>query len=432
MEVLVNSILTIVPFLVVIAIVVTFHEFGHYFAARLCNLPVSVFSIGFGQPLWKKTDRNGTEWRLSPILIGGYVKIPNLLTLPGPKNSFVDNAKVAGTEIPVRKKFIAVAGGPLASFILAIIVFALVITFQGFVKEPLVVKSIHNLPASDFELQPDDEILAINEEPINTLYDLYIFGNQSDPADTFYYKVRRFEEVREVTGPYPTPPIIDNINLASPAEAAGLRIGDVVLSVDGKEVGSGSDLAREVADSKGRLMDLVVFRDNQEISINLAGEFQDIPIGNGEFEKRVLIGIGLGLALEPDTYTPGPLDALWYGALRTLSVVISTLQAIPKLITNEISSCNIQGPIGIAKFSGAAANQGPIVFILFIGVLSAAIGVANLLPIPVLDGGHLVFYFYEMISGKEANGKFKYYTYVIGLGLIICLFAFTIYNDLTC
>ena len=307
-----------------------------------------------------------------------------------------------------------------------------VITFQGFVKEPLVVKSIHDLPASNFELQPDDEILAINDEPINTLYDLYIFGNQSDPADTFYYQVRRFEEVREITGPYPTPPIIDNINLASPAEAAGLRVGDVVLRVDGREVGSGSDLARVVADSKGRLMELVVFRDNQEINITLAGEFQDIPIGNGEFEKRVLIGVGLGLALEPDTYTPGPLDALWYGSLRTLSVVISTLQAIPKLITNEISSCNMQGPIGIAKFSGAAANQGPITFILFIGVLSAAIGVANLLPIPVLDGGHLVFYFYEMISGKEANGKFKYYTYVIGLGLIVCLFAFTIYNDLTC
>ncbi|MDE2739462.1 MAG: site-2 protease family protein, partial [Paracoccaceae bacterium] len=271
MEVLVNSILTIVPFLVVIAVVVTFHEFGHYFAARLCNLPVSVFSIGFGQPLWKKTDRNGTEWRLSPILIGGYVKIPNLLTLPGPKDSFVDNENVAGAEIPVRKKFIAVAGGPLASFILAIIVFALVITFQGFVKEPLVVKSIYNLPVSGFELQQDDEILAINEEPINTLYDLYIYGNQSDPADTFYYKVRRFEEVREVTGPYPTPPIIDNINLASPAEKAGLRVGDVVLRVDGREVGRGSDLAREVTDSKGQLMDLVVFRDNQEINITLAG-----------------------------------------------------------------------------------------------------------------------------------------------------------------
>ena len=134
MEALVSSILTIVPFLVVIGVVVTFHEFGHYLAARLCNLPVSVFSIGFGQPIWKMTDRNGTEWRLSPILIGGYVKIPNLLTLPGPKNSFVDNENNVGAEIPVSKKFIAVAGGPLASFILAIIVFALVITFKGFCK----------------------------------------------------------------------------------------------------------------------------------------------------------------------------------------------------------------------------------------------------------------------------------------------------------
>ena len=142
MEALVNSILTIVPFMVVIAVVVTFHEFGHYFAARLCNLPVSVFSIGFGQPLWKMTDRNGTEWRLSPILIGGYVKIPNLLTLPGPKNSFVDNEMVAGEEIPVRKKFIAVAGGPLASFILAIIVFALVITLLDSHKSPQVISKL--------------------------------------------------------------------------------------------------------------------------------------------------------------------------------------------------------------------------------------------------------------------------------------------------
>ncbi len=434
MDLIISIIFDLVPFLVVIAVVVTFHEFGHYIAARLCGLPVSVFSVGFGKPLWQITDKNGTEWRFAPYLVGGYVKIPNLLTLPGPKESFERDSYSHGTgqNIPASKKFLAVAGGPLASFLLAIIVFALAVTFQGFIKEPIVVKSIYKLPGKNFELQPGDEIQSINGTQINDLFDLYNFGNQSDPTDDFYYKVNRFDEVLEVIGPYPTPPIIDSINLESPAEAAGLRVGDVVLSVDGREIGSGSDLAREVADSKGRLMDITVYRDNQEINFNLAGEFQDIPIGNGEFEKRVLIGIGLGLALEPDTFTPGPIDALWHGTLRTLAVVLSTLEAIPKLITNEISSCNMQGPIGIAKFSGAAASQGPLVFILFIGILSAAIGVANLLPIPVLDGGHLVFYIYEMFSGREANGKFRYYTYIIGLGLIISLFAFTIINDLTC
>ncbi len=437
MDQLVNLVLTLAPFLVAIVVVVIFHEFGHYFTARLCGLPVSEFSVGFGNPIWKRKDKNGTEWRFAPILLGGYVKIPDLLTLPGPKSSFENKrygpeANQTAVKIPVQKKFLTVAGGPLASFLLAIIVFAFVVTIQGFIKEPIVVKTVHNLPVNDFELQAGDEILTINDTPINNLFDLYTFGNQADPSDIFYYKVKRFQEELEVTGPYPTPPIIDSINLASPAEEAGLMAGDIILRVDDRAIGSGSDLAREVADSKGRMLDLAVFRDNQEITIKLAGEFQDIPIGDGEFEKRILIGVGLGLALEPDTYTPGPLDALWHGALRTLSVVISTLEAIPKLITNEISSCNIQGPIGIAKFSGAAASQGPIVFILFIGVLSAAIGVANLLPIPVLDGGHLVFYIYEMVSGKEANGKFRYYTYIFGLGLIISLFAFTIYNDLTC
>lgn len=437
MDQLVNLVLILAPFVVVIVVVVIFHEFGHYFTARLCGLPVSEFSVGFGKPIWKKKDRLGTEWRFAPILLGGYVKIPGLQTFLGPKNSFENDGIESGTglrtvNIPVSKKFLTVAGGPLASFILAIIVFAFVVTIQGFIKEPIVVKTYHELPGNEYELKAGDEILAINETPINNLLDLYIFGNQADPSDIFFYRVKRFQEVMEVTGPYPTPPIIDSINLESPAEEAGLMIGDVVLSVDGREIGSGSDLAREVTDSRGRLMDLVVYRDNREINISLAGEFQDVPMGDGEFEKRILIGVGLGLAIKPQTYTPGPLDALWHGILRTFSVVVSTLEAIPKLITNEISSCNIQGPIGIAKFSGAAANQGPIVFILFIGILSAAIGVANLLPFPVLDGGHLVFYIYEMVSGKEANGKFRYYTYIIGLGLIISLFAFTIYNDLTC
>ena len=437
MDQLVNLVYILAPFLVAIVVVVIFHEFGHYLAARLCGLPVAEFSVGFGNPIWKRKDKNGTEWRFSPILLGGYVKIPDLLTLPGPKSVFENNRngpdiKHKAVNIPVRKKFLTVAGGPLASFILAIIVFAFVVTFQGFIKEPIVVKFVHDLPTNDFDLMAGDEILAINDYPINTLYDLYSFGNQADPSDLFYYRVKRDKEELDVKGPYPTPPIIDSINLASPAEEAGLMIGDLVLRVDERAIESGSDLARAVAESRGRPMELAVFRDNQVINIKLAGEFQDIPIGDGEFETRLLIGVGLGLALAPDTFTPGPLDALWYGTLRTLSVVISTLEALPKLITNEISSCNIQGPIGIAKFSGAAASQGPIVFILFIGVLSAAIGVANLLPIPVLDGGHLVFYIYEMFSGQEANGKFRYYTYIIGLGLIISLFAFTIYNDLTC
>ncbi len=438
MDSLIYFIQTLAPFLVVIVVVVVFHEFGHYLAARLSGLEVSEFSVGFGTPIWKRRDRNGTEWRFAPILLGGYVKIPGLGTMfnvnrnsqAGENYQIQFDKELA--DIPVSKKLFAVAGGPIASFVLAIIVFALVSTFQGFIKEPLVVKKIHHLPTGHYELQPGDEIQAINDTSISTLYDLYSFGNQSDPEAVFYYRVKRFSEEFEVIGPYPTPPIIDNINLESPAQASGLMVGDVILSVDGRPVGSGSDLAREVSASEGRQMDFVIFRDNQEISFSLAGEFQDLPVGNGEFEKRVLIGVGLGLAIEPDTYTPGPLDALWYGTLRTLAVVVSTLEALPKIITNEISSCNIQGPIGIAKFSGSAANQGPIVFILFIGVLSAAIGIANLLPIPVLDGGHLVFYFYELITGREANSKFRYYTYIIGLGLILSLFAFTIYNDLTC
>ena len=335
MDQLVNIVSDLAPFLVAIVVVVIFHEFGHYFTARLCGLPVSEFSVGFGNPIWKRKDKNGTEWRFSPILLGGYVKIPDLLTLPGPKSAFENKINTPGEnqtagKIPVRKKFLTVAGGPLASFILAIIVFAFVVTFQGFIKEPIVVKTVHYLPINDFDLQAGDEILTINDYPINNLYDLYTFGNQADPTDIFYYRVMRFQEEVEVTGPYPTPPVIDNINLASPAEEAGLLVGDIVLSVDGRDIASGSDLAREVTESRGRLMDLAVFRDNQVIDIKLAGEFQDIPMGNGEFEKRILIGVGLGLALEPDTFTPGPLDALWHGALRTLSVVISTLEAIPK------------------------------------------------------------------------------------------------------
>jgi len=438
-----NSLQTLIAFFFAIGIVIFVHEFGHYLAARLCGLHVEAFSVGFGPSILNFIDKRGTKWRFSLILLGGYVLIPgvgdehiNSSKTDRHSDEALDDAAPHGTspsDVSVTSKIIAVAGGPLANFILAIVLFAGMITHQGFIKEPITIQSVKPLPESfQNELLPNDEIQAINGVSIASLSDLYQYGIAADVNTLQIYTVRRDNQVYDVLGPYPFPPLIDNINLRSPADIAGLKSGDVILSVNGESIQKATDLGPIIAESNGNTMPFVIWRNGEILNVSLAAKLQDIPNANGEFEKRMIIGVSMGLSLELATYLPGPIDAIGIGLSQTYSIIMGSIQGLTKVVTAEISSCNLQGPIGIAQMTGSAAQQGWDSFIFLIAVLSAAIGFINLLPIPILDGGHLVFYGYTKLTGQEINQTIKKSALIIGIAIISSIFVFTIYNDLTC
>jgi regulator of sigma E protease len=244
--------------------------------------------------------------------------------------------------------------------------------------------------------------------------------------------------VREIEAAYPFPPLIDQVQPRSAAMDAGLQKGDVIVSVDGEEVSAFRRLQDIVAESEGRPLRLEVWRPDRSgeggdvMEFVLAPRSVDLPTGDGGFETRWLIGMTGGLAYEPATAMPGPLQSLRYGVNQTIFIMESSLSGLWHMITGAISTCNLSGPIGIAETSGAVASQGAQSFIWFIAVLSTAVGLLNLFPIPVLDGGHLVFHAYEALSGRPPSDRALRILMGAGLTLMLALMLFAVTNDLFC
>ena len=217
-----------------------------------------------------------------------------------------------------------------------------------------------------------------------------------------------------------------------PAMAAGLERDDVILAVDGRQIASFEDLRKAVAEAGGAPLNLSVWRDGAVFERTLTAREMDIPNGEGGFEKRYLIGVSGGLFFVPETVSPGPFAALGYGVRQTGMIVEQSLSGLWHMITGAISSCNLSGPIGIAQTSGEAASQGVVSFIWFIAVLSTAVGLINLFPVPVLDGGHLLFHAWEAVTGRPPSDGALRALMAGGFAMILGLMAFALTNDLFC
>ena len=211
----------------------------------------------------------------------------------------------------------------------------------------------------------------------------------------------------------------------------GLERGDLITAIDGTPVTAFKQLQETVGASDGRPLALDVWRDGETLDFVLAPRRVDLPVDGG-FETRWLIGMTGGLMFTPATRTPGPLEALSYGGEQTVFIVRSSLSGLWHMVTGAISSCNLRGPLGIAETSGAAASQGLESFIWFIAVLSTAVGLLNLFPIPVLDGGHLVFHAFEALTGRPPSDQALRVLMGVGLALLLSLMAFALTNDLFC
>lgn len=358
----------VVPFLFVLSLVVFFHEFGHFLVARWCGVRVLTFSIGFGPELIGFCDRHNTRWKISAIPLGGYVKFfgdENAASMPdkaGLAALSSDERKDSFVFQPVAKRAAIVAAGPLANFLLAIVIFAAI---------------------------------------------FMVYGKQSMSAR------------------------VDAVQPNSAAAAAGFQAGDVVLSIDGQSIDSFADMQRIVSESAGEALKVTVERNGVEQVLTATPQLKEVKDNFGNGHRIGILGISRSTAPADLKFQPvAPPQAIWLGVQETYFVIDRTLRYIGGVVVGREAADQLGGPIRIAQMSGQVATLGFIALIHLAAVLSVSIGLLNLFPIPLLDGGHLLFYTIEGARGRPLSERAQEVGFRIGLAIVLMLMIFATFNDI--
>jgi regulator of sigma E protease len=434
--------MTLVAFVVALSIIVAIHEYGHYIIGRLSGIRAEVFSLGFGPVLFARTDRHGTRWQLAALPFGGYVKfLGDSDAASGKDGAAISTLSDADRRMtmhgaPLWARTATVAAGPVFNFILSVLVFGTLFFVQGDVARPLAVAEMRPLPPAYATLEPGDRLLAIGGIDLPEESGPSFSGLEAElPREaTVEYRVLRDGAELTVPGPYPYPPLITQLAPNSAAYDIGLKVGDVIETVDGTPITAFAELKEIVEASDGRVLALKVWREGlaDPLDFALAPRRVDEPNPEGGFRTEWRIGIAGGMAFEPATERMGALPALRDGVAQTWRIAESSVSGLWHMITGAISTCNMTGPIGIAQTSGAMASQGAVSFIWFVAALYTAVGLLNLFPIPVLDGGHLVFFAYEAVAGRPPSDGALRVLMGAGLTLILGVMLFALRNDVFC
>lgn len=439
-----NLLWTIVAFVIALSAIVAVHEYGHYIVGRWSGIHADVFSIGFGPVLWSRFDKRGTKWQIALLPFGGYVKFKGDSNAASGKDeeAMEEIAEQSPEELrstmhgaPLWARAATVAAGPVFNFAMSIIVFGMIFWSQGVSREPLTVGELQPLPGTVQGLQVGDEIVAIagiTTPDFDEESNWSEFTGSLPVEPVLDYTVIRDGETLDVEAPWLFPPLIRQVAPRSAAMDIQLEQGDVITAVNGQPIFAFDQLKEFVESSDGRVLLLNVWRDGAELEFALAPRRTDEPQSEGGFVTHWRIGIVGGMMLEPATQPAGIWDSLTGGVRQTIRIIDGSLSGMWHMITGAISTCNISGPIGIAETSGAMASQGAQNFIFFIAVLSTAVGLLNLFPIPALDGGHLVFYAYEAVAGKPPSDRALRILMTVGITLILSLMLFSVTNDLFC
>ena len=441
---------TVVSFIIVIGVLILIHELGHFIMARLAGVGVERFSIGFGPVLLRWRGKE-TEYCLSVIPMGGYVKMvgeENPLEGGGAPTS--DPTKAFATK-PLWARFLIVFAGPAMNFVLAAVIFAIVLGTVGRPVWPAVVGKVAEGGPAAAALKNGDLIVRVNDEPVGSWEDLervvasssgrplQVVVRRAGVEETLILTPRKvvtrdpiFKEPKEAweigAGPQLTPQV-GVVNGGSPAERAGLKPGDVVLAVGGEPVFTPEDLMLGIQKRPGQTFDLTIERDGQRKTMAVTAErkVDRTPVG-----EEVQVGrIGVSIVTRTVKYEPyPPLAAVWYGGLRTWDMTVVTVKGLWKVVSRQIDSSNIGGPIQIASEAGRQAQEGLGSLALFTAIISVNLAVLNLLPVPMLDGGHLLFFLIEAVLGRPLSLRKREAAQQLGFVLLVLLMVFALYNDL--
>jgi len=428
-----SPVLTILAFIVALSVIVAIHEYGHYIVGRWSGIHAEVFSVGFGPVVWSRTDKRGTQWQIAALPLGGYVKFlgdSNAASVGADADAPQGRNTMLGA--PLWARAATVAAGPLFNFILSLLVFAGLLLATGQARSPLTVAELPDWPAERAqELRPGDRVLRIEGVDLDFPdgFSAAVAQLPSEPA--LRWEVLRDGTRLEVQAPHPTPTLVDGVVPRSAAARAGLRSGDVILRLDGVDVFAFRDMVEIVESSDGSAIALEIWRDGETLMQTLTPRPEAIPQEDGSMADEFKLGIrSTGLFFEPETGAVGLWEAISLGAQQVWYIITQSLNGLKHMIIGAISTCNLSGPVGIAETAGSMASEGVMSFISFIAILSTAVGLLNLFPIPILDGGHLVFHAYEAVTGRPPSDGALRILMAIGLALIGTLMVFAIGNDL--
>jgi regulator of sigma E protease len=443
---------TLIAFVAAISILVVVHEFGHFWVAQRMGVKVLRFSLGFGKPLWmKRFGRDQTEWVVAAIPLGGYVK---MLDEREGKVARKDLARAFNRQSTPKRVAIVVAG-PLFNFLFAILAYSILFMVGTDGIRPIVGNVTDSSLAQQAGFRQGDELLTIDRYQVQSWDQrrLYLYEKALDRA-TVRFSVRDADGQTQVRildlsslsaadvgagllerqiGLFPhlpeLAPIIGTTDEHGPAAQAGLRANDHIVAIDGQAVQTWQDVVKMVSSRPGEILLLRVMRDGQTQDFRVTPQ----PIENGG-QRIGRIGVGVRLPeLPPDMRVlvrHAPLAALMEGVDTTWQMSALTLKMLVKMLTLEVSTKTISGPLTIAQYAGASAQIGFDRFIMFLAVVSISLGVLNLLPIPVLDGGHLLIYLIEGIRGRPLTERSLNWAQQTGIALLIALMTLAFYNDI--
>lgn len=428
-----------VYFILALMIIVAVHEFGHYIVGRLCGIHAVTFSLGFGPSLIRRRDRRGTLWQISAIPLGGYVKF---LGDGDGASARADDSTMAGLSsremratlhgAPLWARVLTVAAGPFANVLLTLVLLAGTFQVQGVALDQPVVGQVAAMPGITAGLKPGDRIEAVNGIPTPDQKAYFEALDRLPATVTMPYTVNRDGQEMTVTDAHPMPPLVKDVQPKSAALDAGIRAGDIVTALDGQPIATFDQLPALIAAKAGAPVRVTFLRDGKSFDATLTPRERDLPDGQGGFTHRWLIGLTGGSLFEPATRHPGVVETARLAAQATWSLTTTNVSGIAHILRGTISSCNVSGVIGMAEVVSQAAKQGLDAFVQILAVVSLGIGLMNLLPIPVLDGGHLMFHAWEAVRRRPPSPAVMQILTTIGLAVLLALMIIAIGNDLTC
>jgi regulator of sigma E protease len=440
----------VLAFLVVLGVLVVFHELGHYWVALWCRVKVVRFSVGFGRVVWsRRFGPDRTEWALSAIPLGGYVKMVD------EREGAVAASDVARAfnRQSVWKRMAIVAAGPFANLLLAVLLFAGTYMAGIPAQRALLASPPPNTPAAAAGIRDGDLVVAADGAPVRSWQDLRWRLLRASGARDITIDVERPDGARLQRNVALTSlagadwegnfmpalgfrtdlgaPLIEEVLPDKPAARAGLRKGDLVLAIDGEPVRSPAEAAARTNAKPGAAVTFRIGRDGSPREVVLVTDIAEQAghkVGIAGIRLKVDPVIADRLAI---TVRYGVIEALVQGARKTWELASFTVRMLGRILVGDASLKNISGPITMADFAGQSAQAGTLVFVGYLALISISLGVLNLLPVPLLDGGHLLYYFAEIIKGSPVSDRAFEVGQRIGMAMLAVLMALALFNDLS-
>jgi len=434
---------TLLAFVVALGVLITFHELGHYLVARLCGVRVLRFSVGFGKVLLRRTDRHGTEWALSAIPLGGYVKMQD----DAPAGAAAAEVARSFNAQPVGRRFAIVAAGPVFNLVLAVLLYAGLNLAGTEMPVPEVAQPPAGTAAAQAGFQAGDRIEAVDGKPVESWNDarwhllevlseggqavldvrtaagvaehrtLVVDAGEMDPA-------QGDPLAKTGLGLARPKPVVREVIAGGAGEAAGLRDGDHIVSAGDQRRLDAMALVDLIQRHPEQPLALEVVRDGAPLRLTVTPRSETV---DGHSIGR--IGVQLGGDLPMVTVRYGVLESVARGAERTWDTAWLSLRMMGRMITGQVSWRNISGPVTIADYAGQTARIGLAAYIAYMALISISLGVMNLLPIPILDGGHLLYYLVEIVRGRPLSDRWVELGQRVGMGLLACLMGLALFND---